>query len=573
MFGAFENLSLTKKFLYSFGLTCVLCLALGVVAIIGLVRLNSAVDQIVGDTMPTMRVLGDIRYGVASVRRTDSLALNCTNLDCVQHYQEKRSGAVKLLQSGVQRYEPMVGFPAERELFQAIRDNAAAYLEVSSRENQLALDGKNGEATKLLLDAHTLAVYNGLVNAVENDIVLNNKMGSEQGQAAVNFGGILLKVIVLLVLLAVSLCAAIGFALTRMIVPPLKDATAALEQFADKDLTAQLEARGTDEVGRMSAALNKSVEAMRDVVSVLARSSETLSGSSYSLLDHAQQGQLNAETQSEKTTQIASAVTEMTATIGEISSNAESAALASRKSSEAAENGGSVMQEASSIMERIGSTTSETAGKMESLALRSEEIGRIVTVIQEISEQTNLLALNAAIEAARAGEHGRGFAVVAGEVRRLAERTKGATEEIASTIRSIQQETQETAQVMEQNKEEVQKGVEETERAQHSLESIIEATRNVEQMIHLIATAATEQTAASGEISNSTSAISQLAHENSVAAEETADACTNLNTLASELKAVIAGFHLERNGGNGGVQQRRAASAPLSKAKPAWQSA
>ena len=203
------------------------------------------------------------------------------------------------------------------------------------------------------------------------------------------------------------------------------------------------------------------------------------------------------------------------------------------------------MQAAATTMQKIAEATGTVAEKMNSLAQRSEEIGKVVSVIQEISEQTNLLALNAAIEAARAGEHGRGFAVVAGEVRRLAERTKGATEEIAATIRSIQDETRSTLQVMQDSRTAVESGMGETALAQKSLEATIESSKQVEHQIHLIATAATQQTSASSEISESAGYISQLSTQNAQGAEEAVEALKNLASLASDLDGMIRQFHLE----------------------------
>jgi len=288
------------------------------------------------------------------------------------------------------------------------------------------------------------------------------------------------------------------------------------------------------------------------VLQSVARGVETLSTATAEISARSVQSAGNAHTQSSKINQIAAAAQEMTATIGEISHNAEGAASASRDSAENASRGGTVMQAAAATMEKIAAATNTVSEKMASLALRSEEIGKVVNVIQEISEQTNLLALNAAIEAARAGEHGRGFAVVAGEVRRLAERTKGATEEISVTIRSIQEETRETMQVMQNSRSAVENGMGETSNARRSLEEIIESSKHVESQINMIATAATEQTAAAGEISESAGQISQLSNETANAAGEAVDTLKHLASLAGDLDGLIRQFRLESGLQSGG---------------------
>jgi methyl-accepting chemotaxis protein len=525
---------------------------LGTVALISFHRINANVDDIVSNSMPSVKVLADIRTNAAAIRRTDGFLAMCDTPACVETQKSRRQKVIDNYKSALATYEPLISYPGERELYTKFRDEIAQYLQYSDSFVQMVDTGKMEEARHLATGALTMNLFDSFNADIEQDKDLNDKMGKEEGVATISLGKNASILMWITLLSAVGLSIFIGMLLNRFISPPLVAATEALERVARKDLTATVDVQSTDEVGRLSLALNQSTAATREVLTAMARGAETLSSATEELSVRSAQTSGNAKNQSAQTNQIAAAAQEMTATIGEISHNAEDATRASQQSAESAGRGGEVMQQANASMQRIVETTASVSNRMNTLAQRSQEIGRVVTVIQEISEQTNLLALNAAIEAARAGEHGRGFAVVAGEVRRLAERTKGATEEISSTIRSIQEETRQTVEVMEGSRLQVEAGMNETAGAQKALESTIDLVQGMEHMISMIATAATEQTSASREISESAGQISQLAGENSLAADETAMACKSLTELANDLDGMIRQFRIDDESSQGG---------------------
>jgi len=542
---AIRDLRISRKFGYAFGAIFALCAVLGTSSIVGFVEMNSATKDLVQSAIPSLKILGEIRYDVATIRRTDALLQLCETAECTQHFVERHRKYVASFSTAMEQYEPLVSYPGEREFYDKIRQNTAAYIALGEDAAQLANAGKKEEAARKITSPEATRIYDSASTAVDGDITLNNKFGMLEGAHAIALGHTLLLIAVVVMGIALLLCIVIGMTLTRLIVPPVLEATQALEKVADRDLSVSIIVQSSDEVGRLQTAVNATVDSMREVLIGIARDAETLSAASEQMSQHAIGTRNNTLNQSNKTSQIAAAASEMTATVGEISQNAEHAAEASRTSAEMAAHGGVVMESAAATMERIATATNTVAEKMNSLSRRSTEIGNVVQVIQEISEQTNLLALNAAIEAARAGEHGRGFAVVAGEVRRLAERTKGATEEIAGTIRSIQNETRETLEVMSHSRGAVESGMNETSNARTSLEMIINASKEVEHQIHMIATAATEQTAASREIAESASEISRLAAESSSSADDAAEASKNLSQLATGLDGVIRKFRLD----------------------------
>ncbi|MGA9042934.1 MAG: methyl-accepting chemotaxis protein [Terriglobales bacterium] len=328
-----------------------------------------------------------------------------------------------------------------------------------------------------------------------------------------------------------------------------------------------MEVTSQDELGQASIALNRMKNSLHELVQSIAATAEHVASASEEISSTASQQSQGAVNQRDQAAQVATALQEMAATVLQVSQHSNKAAEAARHASETAHHGGSIVEETLSKMRVIAQSVGGTAGKMVELGKSSDQIGRIIGVIDDIADQTNLLALNAAIEAARAGEQGRGFAVVADEVRKLAERTTTATKEIARMIKNIQDETKSAVTAMEQGTTQVEEGVASTVQAGDSLKEIIRMAEQVGEMISHIATAATQQSSATEEVNNNMEQIARLVKESADGAHQSAKACQDLSELALDLQKMVGNFKLEKGNGHNSNGRGKAALGSSSQSR------
>ena len=326
----------------------------------------------------------------------------------------------------------------------------------------------------------------------------------------------------------------------RNIVGPISMLIEYVAQLSQGRFSDRVSVTRQDELGRLAVAANTLRDFLADTFTRLKRSTTDLDSAGGELKAIAALMAQGTHEQFERTDQVATAMTEMSATAQEVARHAAQAAEAASEADRSSQEGGKVMSATITAITQMRTEISNTADVIRRLESDSGRIGKVLEVIRGIAEQTNLLALNAAIEAARAGDAGRGFAVVADEVRTLAQRTAASTAEINQIISSVQTGAIDAAQAIESGQARSQESVDQVALAGSSLQRITTAVEAIRDMNRQIATAAEEQTSVAEDISRNLTEITAIATTNQSNVKRTQTASEDLHGLSVGLNDVIS---------------------------------
>jgi methyl-accepting chemotaxis protein len=356
----------------------------------------------------------------------------------------------------------------------------------------------------------------------------------------------------ILVAAAIGIGVVVAWRMTRSVKTPIERAVRVAERIAEGDLGSEVNATGTDEIGRLLHAIAAMQERLRGLVGEIRQTADSIQVASTEVATGNQDLSQRTEQAASNLQQTASSMEQLTATVRQSADAAAQANQLAASAAEVAQRGGQVVQQVVTTMDAINAS--------------SKKIADIIGVIDGIAFQTNILALNAAVEAARAGEQGRGFAVVAGEVRSLAQRSAEAAREIKALIGN--------------SVDKVETGSRLVTDAGSTMNEIVASVQRVTDIIGEITAASSEQSAGLGTINVSVVQLDQMTQQNAALVEESAAAAESLRDQAGRLAGLVATFNL--GGAHAGVASSHApavaasprpaaapARQPLAKARPA----
>ncbi len=423
-----------------------------------------------------------------------------------------------------------------------IKPSLDTYISAGERIVALALD--NPEAARGELQTFNAAFSQleeqmaALSELIENNTQLTST-GTRQTISNANWTLIIVLGASLLLLLAQ------GRWVTLSIMGPLRTASRIAQSIAHGNLSEPIaEPKNQDEASALIRSLATMQRDLRGMIEVVRSNAHGVNGMSERLSQGCHEVAGSSQQQSVAASTMAAAASEMTASIEEITRHAQRALDMASQAETLAKDGGRVIHQVVSDMDGIARSAQQSAQVIRTLDKESEAIYSIIQVIKGIADQTNLLALNAAIEAARAGEQGRGFAVVADEVRSLAGRTSASTQEIASMVGSIQQNTREAVISMEEGVAQVDKGMAVTAEVERAIREILQATLSTTELVNDISRTISEQSLASNEIAHQVERIAGMSESNSRVIGETASTTDELSSLAGKLSQSVDRFRL-----------------------------
>ena len=349
---------------------------------------------------------------------------------------------------------------------------------------------------------------------------------------------------IITILLALAGFGALGFFLAGTMTKPIDSLAKEFTRLgqAHGDLSVRLNTQKAPELQRLEQGFNNFVEKIADTVEQLAITSTALRAEAQAVSESADKSLASSQTQSGKTTELATAIHQMSVAISEVANNASQASSTADSLDNTIQHGRSVVDDTRGSILELSEEMSSASQVVNDVAEKTESIGSVLDVIRSISEQTNLLALNAAIEAARAGEQGRGFAVVADEVRVLAQRTSDSTNEIQENINQLRSEATKAVTAMKNSEVKSHSGAQSAEKSQQTLVDIVENVTQMRDLNIQVATATEQQAAVSNDINRNITDIQDQTNLNLAESDNMAQVSLRISELAMQLDQLVQSF-------------------------------
>ena len=502
-----KNLKIGTRLTAAFAIVLILMILIAGISLARLAGINSDLQVIVNDRFVKATMTNEITADTARIAIALRNMMLTNSKEDQKQQKERILDARKNIGGNVEKLEKMIVLPKGKELLKTILDARQKYIAGQNQLIALIEEGRNEEA-RTYLNSELRPILASYQTSLGNLNKFQEELMKQAGDDAQHSYDSTRSQLLALTILAVLASMGLAWWITRSITRPLNEAVTVADELAQGNLMVKIEVDSKDETGRLKQSMSNMVGKLAQIISEVNTASEALNSAAGQVSQTAQSLSQSSSEQAASVEETTASIEQMPASINQNTENAKITDNMASKSAVEATEGGTAVKDTVEAMTQI-------AGK--------------IGIIDDIAYQTNLLALNAAIEAARAGAHGRGFAVVAAEVRRLAERSQVAAQEIGSVARN---------------------SVALSEDAGKSLDELVPSIRKTADLVQEISQASKEQTSGLQQIGTSISQLSQTTQGAASASEQLNATATEMRSQASRLQDVVRWFRVSRNDGD-----------------------